>query len=63
MKLYQIEAEYKGLKDMEVEVKDGKDPMDPANWISIRHEHDMDCNLWDVNKAQELDERGEPKKV
>ena len=45
---YTITAVYKVKKEMEVEVVDGADPMEPRNWEVIEDEHDIDCWVYDV---------------
>ena len=56
---YNIEATYHVKKVMEVTVKDGGDPMNPADWEDIETEHDADCHLYDVDDATEIDEQGD----
>jgi hypothetical protein len=59
---YRIEAEYKVKKELIIEVPDGLDPLNPANWGEFESEHDMDCWLYDVDNAEpyEEEEFGEP---
>ena len=51
MKKYTVIAEYKVLKEMEVECDDESDPMQPSSWNEITSEHDADCWLYDVRSA------------
>ncbi len=55
---YKIEATYHVKKEMDVVVKPGGDPMNPSDWENIESEHDLDCNLYDVDDATEIDEQG-----
>ena len=52
---YDIRAEYKTLKLLEVDVDEGKDAEDPANWNDIISEQDADCCLYDILKAEAND--------
>ena len=53
---YRIRAEYMALQELEVEVADDLDPMDPANWDTIDDEQQIDFNLWDVLNAEPMEE-------
>jgi hypothetical protein len=52
---YKVLATYTVRKEMCIEVPDGLDPKSPANWGEIEYEHDLDCNLYDVESAEEDD--------
>ncbi len=57
---HRIEATYHVKKEMDVVVKPDGDPMNPSDWETIESEHDVDCNLWDVDGTTEIDEQGRP---
>jgi len=56
MSMYLIRAQYMADVKLEVEVEDGEDPKDPANWISIESENQYDYSLWDVIDATEQED-------
>jgi hypothetical protein len=53
MKKYTVEATYTAHVQLQVEVEDGADPMDPASWKKINDEHETDYNLADTHSAKE----------
>ena len=53
MPRYKVRATYTVTKTMEIGVESG-DPKDPANWVDITDEQDVDCALYDVESAEEL---------
>jgi hypothetical protein len=58
MKTYIINAIYKNATVLYVEVPEGADPMDPANWHDIVDETVVDTSLWDVLSAEEEQPEG-----
>jgi len=53
MRKYEIVAEYHVTKILTVEVKEGGDPSNAADWARIVHEDDSDCRLWNVLSYEE----------
>ena len=51
MKTYDLEAIYKVVKVITVDVEDGDDPYDESCWKDIIYEQDVDCYLWDVSRG------------
>lgn len=41
---------------MTVTVREGADPLDPANWEEIEAEDEQDCYLYDTRSATEAED-------
>ena len=51
--LWEVQATYTVTKKLLVEVPEGESALDPANWLMIVDEWDLDYHLYDVLDAEE----------
>lgn len=56
MKEYVILAEYKVTKELVVLVADGANPLSEEAWVEIISESDLDCQLFDIDRNQQVEE-------
>ena len=51
---YEVRAIYRLEQSLTVVVKEGGNPREPADWLEIESEHDIDCSLYEVVAHEEV---------